>query len=124
MRVPDSAGERPGGGSYMGATERPGSGSRPLYHHSTYITPKVTKGRKMMGLLPTNQNARVSAPGSFRIPLGMKMSIVIPPRMGSGLRVSKEASAPLTSAVASRCADPYAPETACARRVPAAVGGK
>ena len=78
----------------MGATERPGSGSRPLYHHKTNITAKVTKGRNTMGLLPRNQKNRVIAPGSLRMPLGMKISIVIPPRMGSGLVVSKATSAP------------------------------
>src|SRR4029077_3754767 len=96
----------PAGGSYMGATERPGSGSRPLYHHRTNITPKVTNGRNTIGLLPRNQKNRVIGPGSFRMPFGMKMSIVIPPRMGSGLVVSKARSAPLTSDVASRSADP------------------
>src|ERR1700675_3837017 len=106
MSVPASAGEMPGGGSYMGATERPGSGSRPLYHHSTNITPKVTKGRNTTGLLLRNQENRMMAPGSFRMPLGMKMSIVIPPRMGSGLVLSNNTSAPLTSEVASRWADP------------------
>src|SRR5579862_7283318 len=106
ISVPASAGEIPGGGSYMGATERPGSGSRPLYHHSTNITPNVTKGRNTTGLLLRNQKNRVTAPGSFRMPLGMKMSMVMPPRMGSGLVVSKATSAPFTSEVASRSAEP------------------
>src|SRR6266851_8465084 len=99
ISVPASAGEMPGGGSYMGATERPGSGSRPLYHHNTNITPKVMKGKNTIGLLPRNQNARAKAPGSFTMPLGMKISIVIPPRMGKGFLVSKATSAPLTSEV-------------------------
>src|ERR1700724_1300669 len=98
--APASAGEMPGGGSYIGATERPGSGSRPLYHHRTNISPNVTKGRNTTGLLLRNQKNRVMAPGSFRIPLGIKMSMVMPPRMGSGLVVSKAASAPFTLEVA------------------------
>src|SRR6266446_6529135 len=106
ISVPASAGETPGGGSYIGATDRPGSGSRPLYHHRPNITPKVTNGRKTTGLLPRNQKNRVMTPGSFRMYLGIKMSIVIPPRMGSGLVVSKATSAPLISEVASRWADP------------------
>src|SRR5438445_6433079 len=106
ISAPVSAGDMPGGGSYMGATERPGSGSRPLYHHSTNITPKAKNGRNTIGLLPRNQSARAKAPGSFTMFLGMKTSMVIPPRMGSGFLVSKERFAPLTSEVASRWADP------------------
>ncbi len=44
--------------------------------------------------------------------------------MGSGLVVSKATSAPLTSEVASRSADPYAPVKACARKLPAALSGQ
>src|SRR5512140_3408719 len=106
ISVPASAGEMPGGGSYMGATERPGSGSRPLYHQRMVITAKVNTGRNMMGLLPRNQNNRVSELGSLRMPFGTKMSTVIPPRMGSGLVVSNATSAPLISDVASRRTDP------------------
>src|ERR1022692_2832624 len=114
----------PAGGSYMGATESPGSGSRPLFHHRVNITATVQKGRKTMGLPPRNHINRVKAPGSFRMPLGIKISMVIPPRIGSGLLVSNETSEPLTSALASRSADPYAPVKACARSDPAAVFGK
>src|SRR6478672_8651828 len=114
----------PGGGSYMGATDRPESGSRPLYHHRANITPKVTKGKNTIGLLPRNQNARVIAPGSLRMSLGMKISMVIPPRIGSGFLVSKATSAPLTSEVASRWADPYAPVKAWALIFPEALSGR
>src|ERR1700676_4344149 len=92
----------PAGGSYIGATESPGSGSRPLYHHSVNITAKVQKGRNTTGLLPRNQINRVKPPGSLRMPLGIKMSMVIPPRMGSGLLVSNETSEPRTTALAPR----------------------
>src|ERR1700676_4696415 len=104
--VPASAGVMPAGGSYMGATEIPGSGSRPLYHHNVNITAKVQKGKNTIGLLPRNHSKRVNPLGSFRIPLGIKTSMVIPPRMGSGLLVSHEISEPLTSALAPRSADP------------------
>src|ERR1700676_1797710 len=96
----------PAGGSYMGATESPGSGSRPLYHQRVNITARVQKGRKTMGLLPRNHISRVNAFGSLRMPLGMKMSMVIPPRIGSGLLVSNETSEPRTSAPALRSAEP------------------
>ena len=42
--------DMPLGGSYMGATDMPGSGSRPLYHHSANITPKVTEGQEHDGI--------------------------------------------------------------------------
>src|SRR5437016_4921379 len=105
-RAPASAGDICGGGSYIGATDNPGSGSRPLYRHSVYITANVQNGRKMIGLLPRNHKNRVNAPGSLRRPLGTKTSIVNPPRMGSEFVVSKEISEPRTSDVASRPVDP------------------
>src|SRR4051794_12212222 len=106
INVPASAGVNPGGGSYIGATERPASGSRPLYHQIVNITAKVTKGKNTTGLLPTNQKNLVSAPGSCRMSLGRYMSTVIPPRMGRGLVVSNSTSDPWTSVVASRSAAP------------------
>src|SRR5712692_6053256 len=106
INVPASAGDMPSGGSYMGATESPGSGSRPLYHQNVNITPRVTKGRKMMGLLPRNQSARVNELGSCRMPFGMEISIVTPPRMGSGLVFSNETSELVTSEVTSRSVAP------------------
>jgi hypothetical protein len=91
----------------MGAAEIPGSGSRPLYHQRVTITAKVQNGRNTMGLLPRNQINRVNPPGSSRTPFGIiKMSMVIPPRMGSGLLVSKATSGPVTSARARRSAEP------------------
>ena len=69
--VPASAGEIPGGGSYMGATETPGSGSRPLYHHSANMAASVTSGRNTIGFPPTNQKNFVSALGSLRMSFGM-----------------------------------------------------
>src|SRR5579871_163021 len=104
--VPASAGEMPGGGSYIGATEMPGSGSRPLYHHKLNITTSVTSGKKTMGLPPRNQKKRVMGPGGVRMPLGMYTSMVNPPRIGKGLLVSNCAVAFSTVAVASRSADP------------------
>jgi hypothetical protein len=95
-----------------------------LYHHSVIITAKVHKGRNTMGLLPTNHMNRVTAPGSLRMPFGIKMSMVIPPRIGNGLLVSNETSEPRTSAVAPRSAEPYAPVNAWARSEPAAESGK
>ena len=105
-RVPASAGLNPGGGSYIGATETPGSGSRPLYHHRANITPKVSSGKKTIGLLPKNQSARVSELGAFRTPLGMKISTVSPPRMGRGSVVANDTSDPFTSAVAALWDEP------------------
>src|SRR5208282_3516527 len=114
----------PAGGSYIAATESPGSGSRPLYHHSVNITARVQKGRKTIGLLPKNQSSRANGPGSARMPFGIKTSMVMPPRIGSGLLVSNETSEPLTSALAPRSAEPYAPVKAWARNDPAAESGK
>src|SRR5208282_849709 len=37
-KVPASAGHMPAGGSYCGATETPGSGSRPTEYHKANIT--------------------------------------------------------------------------------------
>src|SRR5450631_3366495 len=122
--APVSAGVMPAGGSYMGATETPGSGSRPLYHHSTNITPRVTRGRNTIGLLPKNHIALVNELGGFRMPLGMNTSTVRPPRMGRGCVVSNETSDSFTSEVASVCCDPYTPVKACARSEPAAAPGK
>src|SRR5947208_2677133 len=96
ISVPTSAGDNPFGGSYIGATETPGSGSRPNLFHMPYITPNVRNGRNTIGLLPRNQNSFVSAPGSFKAPFGMYRSMVRPPRIGSGVVVSNEASAPFT----------------------------
>ena len=70
-KVPASAGEIPVGGPYIGATDMPGSGSRPLYHHSRNIAIKVTGGRNTTGLLPMNQKNFVNALGSSRIPFGI-----------------------------------------------------
>src|ERR1700686_2650643 len=96
----------PAGGSYMGATERPGSGSRPLYHQRVNITAKVQSGRKTMGLLPRNHISRVNAPGALRMPLGIKMSMVIPPRIGSGLLALNEISEPRPPALGLRSPEP------------------
>src|SRR3984957_7717353 len=104
--APASAGVMPAGGSYMGATEIPGSGSRSLYHHNVNITAKVQKGKNTIGLPPRNHSKRVRPLGSFKMPLGINTSFVIPPRMGSGLFVSNKTSEPLTSEVAPRSADP------------------
>ena len=48
-------GEIPGGGSYSGATDMPASGSRPLYHQSTNMPAKVTRGRNTIGFAAKNQ---------------------------------------------------------------------
>src|SRR5882724_1539112 len=106
IRVPTSAGVNPLGGSYIGATDMPGSGSLPTVCQRPNITPNVSSGRNTIGLLPRNQNNFVSAPGSFSTPFGMKISIVSPPRMGSGFVVSNMTSAPLTSDVAAASVDP------------------
>ena len=50
--------------------------------------------------------------------------MVIPPRMGRGLLVSKDTVELLTCEVASRSADPYTPVKACALSDPAAEFGK
>src|SRR5271168_2621809 len=101
-RVPASAGEIPAGGSYIGATDIPGSGSRPAYHHKTNITRNVTGGKNTAGLLPINQTNFVSAVGCLRMPFGIYTSIVRPPRMGNGFVVSNSAAAPSTFAEALR----------------------
>src|SRR5450631_1090539 len=122
--APHSAGVIPAGASYMGATETPGSGSRPLYHHSANITPTVTRGRNTIGLLHKNHIARVNELGGFKMPLGMNTSTVRPPRIGRESVVSNETSESFTSEVASVCCDPYTPVKACARNEPAADAGK
>src|SRR5215475_7061167 len=99
IKVPTSAGPMFSGGSYIGATDKPGSGSRPLSHHMANITAKAQKGRVRMGLLRTNQMALVSEPGSFSKSLGMYTSRVSPPRGGSS-EVSKLAEGPSTDAAA------------------------
>src|ERR1700722_18307237 len=104
--VPASAGEIPGGGSYMGAIDIPGSGSRPAYHQRVNMTASVTSGRKTAGLLPTNQKNLVIVPGSLRMPLGMYTSMVMPPRLGKGLVVSNSTFEPSTLAVASLAVEP------------------
>src|ERR1700678_4050600 len=104
--VPASAGDIPVGGAYIGATDSPGSGSRPAVHHRPNIAINVTKGKNTAGLLPMNQKNRVSEVGSLRIPLGTYTSIVIPPRMGRGSVVAKSTLAPFTVALASRCFEP------------------
>src|SRR5438093_9087466 len=95
-RVPASAGVIPAGGSYIGATDKPGSGSRPLYHHSTNMTTNAQGGSNTAGLLARNHQARVTGPGSDNVPFGMKMSMVNPPRISSGLVVSKFTFEPMT----------------------------
>src|SRR5579863_1484829 len=55
----------PAGGSYIGATESPGSGSRPLYHHSANITARVQNGRTL----------DVSAGAAFRRAVGSGESL-------------------------------------------------
>src|SRR5581483_1518680 len=118
--VPASAGEICGGGSYIGATDTPGSGSRPLYRHKVNITANVQNGRNTIGLLSTNQMKRVKELGPFKIPFGMKTSTVRPPRMGSGFVLSNDTVDPSTLVVASCSADPYTPVKVCARSDPAA----
>src|SRR5580658_7399619 len=70
-KVPASAGQRPGGGSYCGATETPGSGSRPTVYQRVNITASVSSGKNRMGLLSTNQPNLVSADGGWITPCGM-----------------------------------------------------
>ena len=106
IRVPASAGVIPLGGSYIGATEVPGSGSLPTVCQTPYITANVSSGKNTIGLLPRNQNNFVIAPGSFSMPLGMKTSMVMPPRIGSDCVVSNVTSAPFTSEVAFVSVDP------------------
>src|SRR5437868_2469390 len=118
--VPVSAGEICGGGSYIGATETPGSGSRPLYHHNVNITADVQNGRNTIGLLSRNHIRRVIEPGPFRMPFGMKTSTVMPPRIGNGLVVSNDTTDPFTLVTASCSVDPYTPVKDCARSDPAA----
>src|SRR5690348_8507614 len=86
--VPTSAGLMLSGGWYMGATESPALGSRPLVHHTVNITANAQSGIRMTGLLPRSQRARAKELGGSSMPLGMKMSTVSPPRAGSGLEVS------------------------------------
>src|ERR1700734_166306 len=105
-KVPASAGEIPGGGSYMGATDMPGLISRPLYHHRTSITMSVTNGRKTAGFGAMNQKNLVIPLGAFRMPLGMYTSMVMPPRMGRAFVVSNSTVEPSTFAVASRSLEP------------------
>src|SRR6266436_10098475 len=64
-KVPASAGQMPLGGSYCGATETPGSGSRPTEYQRANITASVSSGRNTMGLLPRNQPNFVSADGGL-----------------------------------------------------------
>src|SRR5579859_2544980 len=104
--VPASAGLIPFGGSYMGATEIPGFGSRPFQYHMLYITTKAKMGRKIMGLLFRYHPTLVKKPGSLTMPLGMEISIVNPPRMGNGLAVSNEIRWPSIWAVASCSFEP------------------
>ena len=56
--------EIPVGGSYIGATDIPGSGSRPLYHQSVNITANTTAGKKTIGFPARNQKNFVTGPGS------------------------------------------------------------
>src|SRR5581483_12373735 len=122
-RVPASAGEICCGGSYIGATDAPGSGSFPLYHHNVNITANVHSGRNTIGLLSTNHSSCVSVPGGLRMPLGMKTSTVTPPRIGKGLVVSKLTCDPFTLVTASCWIEPYTPVKDCARKAPAAEPG-
>ena len=54
--LPHSAGVMSLGGSYMGATDMPGSGSRPTVYHSPNITAKTISGSSTTGLLCTNHH--------------------------------------------------------------------
>src|SRR6266536_5354500 len=82
---PASAGVSPLGGSYIAATETPGSGSRPFHHQMANITRKDQTGRRTPGLPATNQTTCwVNQEGSFNTPLGIQTSMVRPERGGSG----------------------------------------
>src|SRR6202022_4969932 len=91
ISVPTSAGDILGGGSYIGATDSPASGSLPFNHHRVNMTTKAKGGRKTMGLLRRNHATRVTADGWRRMPLGIKTSRVNPSRRERGLEVSKGA---------------------------------
>src|ERR1022692_4848294 len=54
IRVPTSAGVMSFGGSYMGATEMSGWGSRPFVHQKKNITTNAHSGSSTIGLLRRN----------------------------------------------------------------------
>src|SRR5262245_21763747 len=99
MGVPVSAGGMFFGGSYMGATAIPGSGSLPHFHQIVNITAKETRGKKTIGLPAMNHQIRVRVDGCWRTPLGMKTSALNPSRADSGFMVAADTSAPFTSAI-------------------------
>src|SRR5262249_55864755 len=94
IKVPTSAGPIFAGGWYIGATDMPGSGSRPLNHHRPNITAKAHSGSVRIGLLRANRAALVRGAVSCRRPLGMYTSTDSPPCIGNGWLVSKLAVEP------------------------------
>src|SRR5271165_934909 len=124
ISVPTSAGVMPLGGSYMGATEMSGLGSRPLVHQQKNITTNAHNGSSTIMLLRRNHIASVSLLGWVSTPLGMYTSAVNPSRMESGSLVCTETVLPFTCTVASCSLEPYTPVKACARSSPAAFAGK
>src|SRR6266496_474780 len=122
---PASAGVSPLGGSYMAATETPGSGSRPFHHQMANITRKDQTGRRTPGLPATNQTTCwVNQEGSFNTPLGIQTSMVRPERGGSGRLDPKLTKLPSMWVLASCAAEPKAPVKACALSCPAAALGR
>src|ERR1035438_6573724 len=101
IRAPTSAGVMSLGGSYMGATETSGWGSRPLVHQKKNITMNAHSGSSTMGLLRRNHIAWVPLLGWVSTPLLMYTSAVSPSRMESGLLASTTTVLLRTSAVAS-----------------------
>src|SRR5271167_1462407 len=124
ISVPTSAGVMPFGGSYMGATEMSGLGSRPLVHQKKNITMHAHRGSSTMMLLRRNHIACVSLLGCASTPLVMYTSAVSPSRMESGSLVCTDIVLAFTCTVASSSLEPYTPVKACARSSPAAFGGK
>src|ERR1017187_5392637 len=100
IKLPTSAGVMSLGGSYIGATEMSGWGSRPFVHQKTNITAKAHSGSSTMGLLRKNHIGWLPLLGCVSRPLLMETSAVGPPRMDSGLLVSISTVLLRTSAVA------------------------
>src|SRR5437868_14957187 len=99
----------------MGATDKPGSGSRPLNHHIANMTTNAQGGSKTRGLLAKNHAARERGPGSWRIRLGMHTWMLSPPRMASGAVVSKLVRGPAARQLACCSCEPDSPVEAWAR---------
>jgi len=94
--VPASAGVIPAGGFIHGRDGKPGIGiASPVPPENETSQQSPERQKRRWDCCPETTSAGVNGPGSLRMPFGMKMSMVMPPRIGSGFLVSNEASEPL-----------------------------